>query len=277
MLPTETFAVVLRSTPTCARRGLWLIGLLGTVACKKVEQLLLPDLRDDPQPAVNAGAESASPVLVVNADAQVVATSVALSDGGIVSAEYAEALELRDAGSHWLGQLKLQAKALSSSGTHDELVLLRSMCADQQDAACVQQCEERLGMSNAALQLDQKMAALATRQPAAARDALLAQLRAGGLSAPSAELLNRLCVARPTPACALTAAAPSALPTTARDPSVVLDEARAAMLEGKFTEVRALLYPRVAAGGASKDATTLLRASCTALRDNACVAMTRAR
>jgi hypothetical protein len=269
------------------RGGLGLLVLLSTLACKKVEQLLLPDLREDPLPAVSVDAESAAPGLLVDAGVPAVAPSVALSDGGVASAEFAEALALRAAGAHWLGQLKLQAKALGSTGTHEELVLLRSMCAEQQDAACVRQCDERLGTSATTPQFDRKMAELAKRQPVAARDALLAELRVGGLSAPSAALLGRLCSAKPAPACAITPSASPAPVSSAsvssgqtngsRDASVVLEDARAAMLEGKFAQVRALLYPGVSAGGASKDATTLLRASCMALRDNACVAMTRAR
>lgn len=186
--------------PKC--HALTLVLCISLSGCAKIKQLFLPDLATDkPVTYVDPAASLAAPTPSGPTQVSPIPQTVTLADGRVVSGEYAEATELQQGGQFWLARLKLETRALGSSGTKDERMLLRAICTSQQDAACVERCAALIGEAGPAAISDKKLAEMATKNPAAALAELSKRAASAPLSKSEEAMFDRLCKGRKDPHC----------------------------------------------------------------------------
>jgi hypothetical protein len=110
---------------------------MGATACSKKAP---PP--DEPPPVIASAVATVPPVALSG-----VAPVSAFADASVADDKppYEQARTYEAGGQHWLARLVLERKALGSDGTKREIELLASICHEQGDEACIDECSKRLG------------------------------------------------------------------------------------------------------------------------------------
>lgn len=100
-----------------------------------------PPADDPPPPEVASATATVPPALLSSTPLSSFADAGALEG----KSPYDQARVYADGGQLWLARLVLEKKALGPDGTKAEIELLASICHQQSDDACVDECSKRLG------------------------------------------------------------------------------------------------------------------------------------
>jgi hypothetical protein len=195
--------------------------------------------------------------------------AVKLEDGSIASSEYLDARDYKASGQVWKARLTIEPKALSPSGTPNEMKLLHDICAVQNDQDCIDACATRLSGKNAE-SVFEKAKKLAAKDPRAAKTLLVKKFDNGGLEDAEYEYLRNLCTRTKDAAC-LKEITPPPATTASSTASIKDDSERARVLSMKDPKAaKALLEPKAKAKTATPREISVLCAVCSLTADTAC-------
>lgn len=120
--------------------------------------------------------------------------AIKLPNGGEASYEYAEAKRLMNRGQFTAASFVIMPKALSESGTEDELNLLGDLCVKREDADCTANVQaHKKGLKGAGAASLDELKKLAKRSPEAARALLMPRLEAGTITREQIDVLGDAC------------------------------------------------------------------------------------
>jgi hypothetical protein len=255
-------------------QGICALALLtGLTSCHRVRSFLLgdPDAIPTARTVPVAPTESAKPVLITP---PVKAAKPPMKpDGTLASAEYTEAYDCKTNGQLWRAHLILEAHALSTEGTRDEVKLLQEICKAQEDQECLDKCTAKITGKPVESSID-RLHDLAVKNPKAARATLKAKQAKQALSAEELEVLQGACERLKDKACLAQIAGTAATaspPDETNGKGTSIEETRALAMSNPKA-ARAILEPKVKSKKASKEEVELLCAVCTIQHDKACSA-----
>ena len=120
--------------------------------------------------------------------------AIKLPSGGEASFEYAEARRLMNRGQLMAASFVIMPKALSDTGTTDELDLLAELCTKREDSECVATVKaHKNGLRGAGKASLEDLRKLAKKSPEDLRNLLMPRLENGTITAEQVELLGEVC------------------------------------------------------------------------------------
>lgn len=162
-------------------------------SCADVRELVLGTKPIEEKPVVLDSAPAPSRALDMQGEPDP-RLSIRLPNGGEASYEYAEAKRRMDRGQFTAASLVLMSKALSDSGTEDELNLLGELCAKRSDPECSATVQaHKKGLKNAGGASVEDLKKLAKKSPEAARALLMPRLEAGTITREQIDVLGDAC------------------------------------------------------------------------------------
>lgn len=168
------------------------VGLLGPFSsCEDFRELVLGIKPIEEKPIVLDSAPAASQTQTSPGEPDP-RIAIKLPSGSEASYEYAEAKRLTNRGQFTAASFVIMPKALSESGTADELKLLADLCVKREDADCSANVQAHKKGLKGVASIDE-LKKLAKKSPEAARALLMPRLESGHITREQIDVLGDAC------------------------------------------------------------------------------------